>query len=128
MVVKQYLVREMQKYKAENNAWPNVDQRQRMIKVRHIDHSICKRLKEMYDFRCQICGEQIGNVYGDSVVEAHHIDYFVHSLNNDSTNIIILSPNYHRIIHKNNPVFNRKSKTFEFANGEKLRLKLNWHL
>lgn len=31
MVVKQYLVREMQKYKAQNNAWPNVDQRQRMI-------------------------------------------------------------------------------------------------
>lgn len=31
MVVKQYLVREMQKYKAENNVWPNVDQRQRMI-------------------------------------------------------------------------------------------------
>lgn len=31
MVVKQYLVREMQKYKAENNVWPSVDQRQRMI-------------------------------------------------------------------------------------------------
>lgn len=31
MVVKQYLVREMQKYKAENNVWPSADQRQRMI-------------------------------------------------------------------------------------------------
>ena len=28
--------------------------------------------------------------------------------NNESTNIIIISPNYHRIIHKNNPRFNRK--------------------
>ena len=28
-------------------------------------------------------------------------------LNDNSTNIIIISPNYHRIIHKNNPHFNR---------------------
>ena len=29
-----------------------------------------------------------------------HISYFTRSQNNDSTNIIIISPNYHRIIHK----------------------------
>ena len=32
--------------------------------------------------------------------------------------------NYHRIIHKNNPRFNRKKFQFEFENGEVLRLKL----
>ena len=31
MAVKQYLIREMQNYKAENKVWPNVDQRQRII-------------------------------------------------------------------------------------------------
>ena len=36
--------------------------------------------------------------------------------------------NYHRIIHKNNPRFNRKKFQFEFANGEVLRLKLYEHL
>ena len=40
----------------------------------------------------------------------------------------ILSPNYHRIIHKNNPHFNRKNFQFEFQNGEVLRLKLYEHL
>ena len=50
------------------------------------------------------------------------------SQNNDSTNIIIISPNYHRIIHKNNPRFNRKKYQFEFSNGEVLRLKLYEHL
>lgn len=35
-------------------------------------------------------------------------------LNDNSTNIIIISPNYHRIIHKNNPHFNRKKFQFEF--------------
>ena len=34
--------------------------------------------------------------------------------------------NYHRIIHKNNPRFNRKK--FQFENGEVLRLKLYEHL
>ena len=36
--------------------------------------------------------------------------------------------NYHRIIHKNNPRFNRKKFHFEFENGEVLRLKLYEHL
>ena len=47
--------------------------------------------------------------------------------NNDST-IIIISPNYHCIIHKNNPRFNRKKFQFEFENGEAQRLKLYEHL
>ena len=59
-----------------------------------------------------------------SLFTSHHIDYFTHSQNNDSTNIIIISPNYHQIIHKNNPRFNRKKFQFEFENGEVLRLKL----
>jgi hypothetical protein len=36
--------------------------------------------------------------------------------------------NYHRIIHKNNPRFNRKKFQFEFENGEVLSLKLYEHL
>ena len=40
----------------------------------------------------------------------------------DATNIIIISPNYHRIIHKNNPRFNRKKFQYEFANCEVLKL------
>ena len=73
-----------------------------------------------------------------SLFTSHHIDYFTRSQNNDSTNIIIISPNYHRIIHKNNPRFNRMNQRstaegkvkfqFEFENGEVLSLKLYEHL
>ena len=49
-------------------------------------------------------------------------------LNDNSTNIIIISPNYHRIIHKNNPHFNRKQFQFEFPHGKVLRLQLYEHL
>ena len=106
----------------------SIEEKQRLVKYRKIDRNIIITLKKFYDYRDQISGEKIGDQYGDSVVEAHHIDYFTRSQNNDSTNIIIISPNYHRIIHKNNPRFNRKKFQFEFDNGEVLRLKLYEHL
>ena len=106
----------------------SIEEKQRLVKYRKIDRSIILALKKFYDYRDEISGERIGDEYGDSIVEAHHIDYFTSSQNNDSTNIIIVSPNYHRIIHKNNPVFNRKKFQFEFENGAVLRLKLYEHL
>ena len=106
----------------------SIEEKQRLIKYRKIDRSIIVTLKRFYDYRDEISGEKIGDEYGDSVVEAHHIEYFTRSQNNDSTNIIIISPNYHRIIHKNNPWFNRKKFQFEFENGQVLRLKLYEHL
>ena len=106
----------------------SIEERERLVKYRKIDRSIIKTLKEHYGYRDEISGEKIGNEYGESVVEAHHIDYFTVSQNNDTTNIIIISPNYHRIIHKNDPTFNRKKFQFEFPNGEILQLKLYDHL
>lgn len=105
-----------------------IEEKLRLVKYRRIDNSIIQTLKRFYDYRDEISGEKIGDEYGNSVVEAHHIDYFTRSQNNDSTNIIIISPNYHRIIHKNNPIFNRKRFQFEFENGEVLKLKLYEHL
>ncbi len=103
-------------------------ERETLMKYRMIDRNVIRMLKKFYDYRDEISGEKIGSEYGESVVEAHHIDYFTKSQNNDSTNIIIISPNYHRIIHKNNPHFNREENQFEFENGEVLKLKLFEHL
>ena len=97
-------------------------------KIRRLDRSIGESLKKLYDYRCQVTGEKIGEIYGENVIEVHHIDYFTKSHNNDSSNIIILSPNFHRIIHKNNPVFNWETLTFDFPNGYHQSLLLNKHL
>ena len=70
----------------------SIEEKQRLVKYRRIDRSIILTLKRFYDYRDEISGEKIGDEYGDSVVEAHHIDYFTRSQNNDSTNIIIISP------------------------------------
>lgn len=97
-------------------------------RVRQLDRSIGDKLKEKYDFRCQMTGERVGEQYGGLCVEAHHIAPFTESLNNDSSNIIILSPNYHRIIHKANPKFDREKLSFCFPNGLIEKIKLNKHI
>lgn len=100
----------------------------RMMRIRKLDRSIGDSLKRIYDYHCQMTGERIGSPYDALCVEAHHIDPFTKSFNNDFSNIIILSPTYHRIIHKANPIFDREELAFIFPNGLIEKLKLNKHL
>ena len=100
----------------------------RLQKVRQLDRSIGDSLKQFYNYCCQMTGDKIGEPYCANVVEAHHIIPFTESMNNDTSNIIILSPNYHRIIHKTNAEFNRKQLAFVFPNGLIEKVKLNKHL
>lgn len=97
-------------------------------KVRKLDRSIGDSLKRLYDYRCQITGEKIGDEYAVEVVEAHHIAPFTTSLNNDTNNIIILSPSFHRIVHKANPIFVYENLCYRFPNGAIEKVKLNKHL
>ena len=101
----------------------------RMQHVRQLDRSIGESLKRLYDYRCQVTGERIGEAYGNEcIVEAHHIEYFTQSLNNDTANIIILSPTFHRIVHRYNPRFDRDGLCFEFENGVREAVRLDRHL
>lgn len=100
-----------------------------ITKVRKLDRNVCLNLKEIYCYRCQVCGELISAPYGDKpVVDAHHIDFFTRSLNNNFSNVMILCPNHHRIVHTYNPVFKRNLKVWIYPNGYKEGLKLNLHL
>ncbi|MBQ7198484.1 MAG: hypothetical protein IJS29_04400 [Selenomonadaceae bacterium] len=100
----------------------------RLTKIRKLNRSIGNYLKKLYNFRCQICGQNIGANYGVNVVECHHINYFVDSLNNDAENLLIVCPNHHRIIHAANPIFDRDKKFYRYPNGYEESLLLNLHL
>lgn len=97
-------------------------------KVRLLDRSIGDSLKQLYDFRCQMTGEKIGERFDVNVVEAHHIIPFTESMNNDTSNIIVLSPNYHRIVHKTMAEFDREQLAFIFPNGLIEKVKIDKHL
>ena len=97
-------------------------------KLRKLDEDISRQLKKLYSNKCQICGLQVAEQYGGNVSECHHIIPFSHSLNNDSTNLMIVCPNHHRIIHKCKPEFHPKKLEFEYQNGLHEPLRLNKHL
>ena len=103
-------------------------EKQQIVKIRKLNKKIGDNLKLLYGYRCQICGKLIGEPYGSHVAEAHHIDYFVKSLNNDASNQIIVCPNHHTIIHDVDPVFDRKRLIYTYANGFEEKLVLNKHL
>lgn len=100
----------------------------RLTKVRKLNRSIGNYLKKLYNFRCQLCGRNIGAPYGVNVVECHHINYFVESLDNDADNLLIVCPNHHRIIHAANPTFDHEKKFYRYPNGCEESLLLNLHL
>lgn len=105
-----------------------IEIKEQIIKVRRLDRAIGENLKLLYKYKCQICGENFSKKYNCFIAEAHHIDFFVSSLNNDASNIAVLCPNHHRIIHKANPTFERESMAFFYPNGLKEKLSLNKHL
>ncbi|WP_409970101.1 HNH endonuclease [Bengtsoniella intestinalis] len=101
---------------------------EKLVRYRRLNQKILTDLKKLYDNRCQLCGTQAGIEFGPPVAEAHHIDYFSKSQNNNQNNIIVLCPNCHSILHRNNPTFDKKDMSFVFKNGKRLPLIHNEHL
>ena len=56
-----------------------IEKRLQIVKIRKLNRKIGENLKLLYGYRCQICGQVIGEKYGSHIAEAHHIDYFVNS-------------------------------------------------
>lgn len=106
----------------------SIVEEEKMVKIRKLNRKIGENLKLLYGYRCQICGQHVGKEYGTKIAEAHHIEYFVRSLNNDVGNQLIVCPNHHSIIHEANPVFIRKELTYLYPNGLREGLRLNRHL
>ena len=97
-------------------------------KVRIYKTSIIKQLKKIYDGKCQLCGCRPFDSVDEDICEAHHIEYFSSSKNNDSANIIILCPNHHRLIHKLNPHYDADQQVFVYPDGRTEDIKINYHL
>ena len=97
-------------------------------KVRIYNTAIIKQLKKLYRGRCQLCGKQPLESFHTDICEAHHISYFSTSQNNDASNIIIVCPNHHRLIHKLDPVYDADKGCFKFPDGKIMDITLDLHL
>ena len=114
-------------YELEDNN-SDIEKKLQIVKIRKLNRKIGENLKLLYGYRCQICGQITGEKYGSHIAEAHHIDYFVNSLNNDANNQMIVCPNHHSVIHDANPVFDWKRLLFRYDNGMEEKIKVNRHL
>lgn len=128
--IKEYDVREMSEEEIENlinfkDASATVKRIVTTTKQRLYNTTIITQLKKLYKGKCQICGEQ---PFGADICEIHHIQYYSLSKNNDSSNLLLLCPNHHRMIHKYNPRFNRQTLSFVFDNRKEEKITLNLHL
>ena len=99
-----------------------------MVNTRIFDNKIQKSLKSLYRYRCQICGATATMMYRVDVSEAHHIEYFSKTANNNPSNIIILCPDHHRIVHKAKALFNFELHQFEYENAKVDPLMYNLHI
>lgn len=114
-------------YVARRDESASIVTRPQLAKVRRLDRSIGEDLKALYDYRCQICGDNFGKSYDQRIVEAHHIIQFVHSMNNDYDNLMVLCPNHHTVIHKTDPIFDRQTLRLSYPNGYHEVLRLDKH-
>lgn len=89
--------------------------------------SIIHKLKKLYKGQCQICGKKPFDDIDTDICEAHHIDHYAETQNNDANNIIIVCPNHHRVLHKLNPSFNRSAMRF-VSNGNMFDVRIDYHL
>jgi predicted restriction endonuclease len=112
---------------ARRDETTSIVMRPQLAKVRRLDRSIGEDLKALYGFRCQICGENFGKPHGERIVEVHHIIQFVHSMNNDYDNLMVICPNHHSVIHKTDPTFDRQLLRLSYPNGYHEILKLDRH-
>lgn len=109
-----------------NDETAQIIERPHLARIRRIDKNVCLNLKRLYGYRCQICGQLITLPYGGQyhVIDAHHIDPFSTSLNNNFSNIVILCPNHHRIIHAYNPHFTVENQRIRLRKRIQRQVKL----
>ena len=96
--------------------------------VRVYNKSIIMQLKALYRGNCQICGCNPVAAFGTAICEAHHIEPFSVSQNNNPSNIIILCPNHHKLIHKGNLTYDPATLSFHSPEAIPLLVQLDYHL
>lgn len=95
---------------------------------RIIRTSIIHNLKKLYSGKCQICGKNPLAPLDYNICEAHHIDAFSNSKNNDASNIMIVCPNHHKMIHLLNLQFDSEKMAFVKDDSVILNVLFDLHL
>jgi len=100
--------------KFKNSA--SLEYKKKIIKIRKNNRKLINTLKDRYSSRCQVC--DVGwEKYNVSIAEAHHIEKFSITQNDEPNNILIVCPNHHRLIHNAKGEIDIKEGIIIYNNG-----------
>lgn len=85
-------------------------------------------LGSLYQGRCQLCGFDPMTLYAVEASEAHHIVYRSRGGDDTMENLVLLCPNHHTVVHRNDATFDYAKLHFIFPNGRVEPLCINHHL
>jgi hypothetical protein len=90
---------------------------------RHVEH-----LQETYAGRCQLCRYDPRRRYGHALCHGHHIRWLSRGGEDDLDNLMLLCPNHHAAVHRDDAPFDFASLTFAYSNGTTEPVLENRHL
>lgn len=75
------------------------------------------KLRHVYKGRCQICSWEPRLLYSIDVCEAHHVRWLGRGGEDALSNLVLLCPNHHRVIHKLDAPFDWSKMGFVSVSG-----------
>jgi 5-methylcytosine-specific restriction protein A len=90
--------------------------------------SWARTLRELYDDRCQLCGWSARGPYRTEVCEAHHLHWLSRGGDDALENLVLLCPNHHRVVHRNDAVLDFGDLSFVFHDDHREMLRFGGHL
>lgn len=87
-----------------------------------------EELQKLYDGRCQICLYDPKRRYGHSLCHGHHIQWLSRGGADELENMVLVCPNHHSAIHRDDAPFDFRDLAFIFGNSPRESLAINRHL
>lgn len=104
------------------------ERRRELLGLTARNRQLVRSLHEMYAGRCQLCAFDSPVVYGVPSAECHHIAYLSRGGPDELTNMVLLCPNHHTVVHKTDAIFDYARLAFLFANGRAEPMCMNTHI
>lgn len=90
---------------------------------RNVEH-----LQQLYAGRCQLCRYDPRDRYGHFLCHGHHIQWLSRGDEDAIENMVLICPNHHSAVHRDDAAFDYATLAFSFSNGLVERVELNEHL
>jgi 5-methylcytosine-specific restriction enzyme A len=85
-------------------------------------------LQTTYGGQCQICLYDPRIRYRRNLCHGHHIHWLSRGGDDAIENMMLVCPNHHAAVHRDDAVFDYRTLSFRFTNGLEEEIRLNHHL